>query len=198
MAAASPSSVGRVFIPYLIGRSFVCVCCFLSFPCASGESGSFFQVTICFLHAFHSRAHSKVSPSPCLFQAGHTELFQPFLTCHMPELQTAWWSPITLVPVCCYPSYPGEPKTGHRTPKVVSPVPSREEGSLPWVCQLHLTKSSQEANGLFCHKATPLAHGQLVAHQEAVVITYPLNRESHSCPRIFLESCQKLWETYRN
>lgn len=110
----------------------------------------FFCVTIFFLHAFHSRTHSKVSPSPSLFQAGHTELFQPFLPCPLPELETACWSPPTLVPVCCHPSYPGQPKTGHRTPNVVSPVPSREEGSLPWICQLHL-KPSQEAKGLFCH-----------------------------------------------
>lgn len=78
MAAGSPPSVGRVLTPYLTGTSFVCVCCLLSFPCASSESGSFFCVTIFFLHAFHSRIHSKVSPSPCLFQAGHTELSQQF------------------------------------------------------------------------------------------------------------------------
>lgn len=165
MAAASSSSVGRVLTPYLIGRSFVCDCCLLSFSWAAWESGSFFWVTIFILHAFHGRAHSNVSPSPCLFQAGHTELFWPFLTCQ--SFKQLGGLPLLLCQSAVTLLILWSPKLGTELQTWSHLCQAERKGHFPGSASYILLKQPRKPwDGLFCHKATPLAHGQLAVHQE--------------------------------
>jgi len=126
------------------------------------ESGS-----IVFAPSLQTFIYVDNSPSkPCLLEAEQSQLSQHFLvvemfqslnSCHGPSLDS-----LQFICLSCI----GEPRTGHSTPGVTSPVLCRGEGSSPSVL-LALLCLMQPNNILafFCCKDILLAHIQLGVHQ---------------------------------
>jgi len=75
-----------------------------------------------------------------------------------PVLQSSFWTYAGLVPVSPYLSCMEEPRAGHSTPNMVSPVLSREEGSCLSIAGNAFPNAAQEAVGLPCGKGALLAH----------------------------------------
>ena len=88
----------------------------------------------------------------------------------VPVPPSSSWPFIGPSPVCRRLSCTGEPRTGHSTPGVASPVLSRGEGEPPSTCWQCFVKCNPDTIHLLCSKGTSLAHVQLGIHQDPQVL----------------------------
>lgn len=118
---------------------------------------------------FTVRTHSKGSPSPRLFQAGHTELFQFLLTCQ--SFKQLGILGITIDSCASISSFLSWGAQNRAQNSECGLTCAKQRGR---IASLHLTKTSLEADGLFCHKATSGSWATRNARQKPLVFSADL------------------------